>query len=86
MRFVIHLCDGNLYIKVIVNFQITDYLSYKNVISIITPTYNRAETLHRCYESLSEQSFRNFEWIIVDDGSVDEISENVRAWQRESER
>ena len=55
-------------------------------ISIITPTYNRAETLHRCYESLSEQSFRNFEWIIVDDGAVDEISENVRAWQRESER
>jgi len=53
-------------------------------ISIITPAYNRAETLHRCYESLSKQSFKNFEWIIIDDGSTDETSKIVSAWQRES--
>lgn len=53
-------------------------------ISIITPTYNRAGTLYRCYESLSEQTFRNFEWIIVDDGSTDETSKTVSTWQRES--
>nr|WP_068890916.1 glycosyltransferase family 2 protein [Pedobacter panaciterrae] len=53
-------------------------------ISIITPAYNRAETLHRCYESLREQSFSNFEWIIVDDGSTDETSQTVSAWQSES--
>nr|WP_294869654.1 glycosyltransferase family 2 protein [uncultured Pedobacter sp.] len=53
-------------------------------ISIITPAYNRAETLHRCYESLSKQSFKNFEWIIVDDGSTDNTAETVSAWQRES--
>lgn len=53
-------------------------------ISIITPAYNRADTLHRCYESLSKQSFKDFEWIIVDDGSTDDTSEVVSAWQRES--
>ncbi|ATP55411.1 hypothetical protein CPT03_02515 [Pedobacter ginsengisoli] len=52
-------------------------------ISIITPAYNRAETLHRCYESLKEQSFKSFEWIIVDDGSTDETAQTVSAWQSE---
>jgi glycosyltransferase involved in cell wall biosynthesis len=53
-------------------------------ITIITPTYNRASTLHRCYESLSNQSFKNFEWIIVDDGSTDNTADKVAAWQQES--
>ena len=53
-------------------------------ISIITPAYNRAETLHRCFESLSKQSYKNFEWIIIDDGSVDNTAEVVAEWQRGS--
>jgi len=53
-------------------------------ISIITPTYNRAATLHRCYESLSRQTFKDFEWIIVDDGSTDKTADIVEAWQLES--
>ena len=40
-------------------------------LSIITPTYNRAHTLPRCFESLCQQTCKDFEWIIVDDGSSD---------------
>lgn len=43
----------------------------KVTISIITPTYNRASLLPRCYESLSRQTVNNFEWILIDDGSSD---------------
>lgn len=40
-------------------------------ITVFTPTYNRGYTLPRLYRSLTGQSVRDFEWIIVDDGSVD---------------
>ena len=39
--------------------------------TIFTPTYNRAYLLPRLYESLKKQTFKNFEWLIVDDGSTD---------------
>ncbi|EKO4507210.1 glycosyltransferase family 2 protein, partial [Escherichia coli] len=42
------------------------------LISIITPTYNRAYTLDRLYNSLVTQDSEKFEWIIIDDGSTDE--------------
>lgn len=43
------------------------------LISIITPVYNRAEMLLTLYESLCVQSKKIFEWIIIDDGSEDNI-------------
>lgn len=42
------------------------------MITVFTPTYNRAKLLPRLYESLCKQTYRDFEWIIVDDGSVDD--------------
>ena len=42
------------------------------LITVFTPTYNRAHLLPRLYESLCKQTFRDFEWVIVDDGSVDD--------------
>lgn len=42
------------------------------MLSIITPTYNRAKYLPRCYASLRRQTSFDFEWIIVDDGSTDD--------------
>jgi len=48
--------------------------------TVFTPTYNRAHTLHRVYESLQRQTFRDFEWLIVDDGSTDDTREVVAAW------
>ena len=34
--------------------------------TVFTPAYNRAHTLRRLYESLKRQSFRDFEWLVVD--------------------
>lgn len=52
--------------------------------TVYTPTYNRAHTLHRAYESLKQQTFRDFEWLIVDDGSTDGTADLVKAWQQEN--
>lgn len=41
------------------------------VVSIITPTYNRAHLLPRAWASLRKQTLTAFQWIIVDDGSID---------------
>ena len=52
--------------------------------TVFTPTYNRAHTLPRLYESLKKQTFKDFEWVIVDDGSVDDTREIVFGWIGES--
>lgn len=44
---------------------------YKYKFTVFTPTYNRENTLARCYESLLSQTFKDFEWLIVDDESTD---------------
>lgn len=41
------------------------------MITIFTPTYNRANLLPRIYNSLKLQTNKNFEWLVVDDGSTD---------------
>ena len=42
------------------------------MVTVFTPTYNRASTLPTLYDSLCKQTNLSFEWLIVDDGSVDE--------------
>lgn len=49
-------------------------------ITVFTPAYNRAYTLHKCYESLKNQTCKDFIWIIVDDGSTDNTKELVEKW------
>lgn len=53
-------------------------------LTIMTPTYNRAHTLPKLYESLCTQTDKNFNWIIVDDGSTDNTYELVKAWTEDS--
>lgn len=53
------------------------------MITILTPTYNRAYILVRLYESLKHQTLNDFEWIIVDDGSEDETEELIKQWKIE---
>lgn len=42
------------------------------MITVFTPAYNRAHTLQRVYESLCKQTYKDFEWLVVDDGSTDD--------------
>lgn len=54
------------------------------MLTIFTPTYNRAYSLPRLYESLCAQTCRDFEWLIVDDGSTDNTEELVKSWVNDS--
>nr|WP_307775520.1 glycosyltransferase family A protein [uncultured Cetobacterium sp.] len=47
------------------------------MITVFTPTYNREETLRRLYKSLKNQTSKNFEWVVVDDGSSDNTEEFI---------
>ena len=47
----------------------------KNMISVFTPTYNRGYIIDKLYQSLLEQTDKDFEWIVIDDGSKDETEE-----------
>ena len=49
-------------------------------LTIFTPTYNRAHTLKRTYESLCRQTCNDFEWLIIDDGSTDNTKGLVNTW------
>lgn len=47
------------------------------MITLFTPTYNRAHLLPRLYDSICKQTYKDFEWIIVNDGSTDKTDEIV---------
>jgi glycosyltransferase involved in cell wall biosynthesis len=51
------------------------------LISIIIPTFNRAHTLRRCLDSVIKQSFKDYEIILVDDGSTDETALIAKDYQ-----
>ncbi len=59
-------------------------MGYRYTFTVFTPTWNRASTLPRLYDSLQAQTFRDFEWLVVDDGSSDHTRELIAAWQKES--
>jgi glycosyltransferase involved in cell wall biosynthesis len=58
--------------------------AYQYKFTVFTPTYNRANTLDRVYGSLKSQTYRDFEWLIVDDASTDNTHELVEKWQQEN--
>ena len=53
-------------------------------LTIFTPAYNRAHTLHLGYEALLRQTCKDFEWLIIDDGSTDNTRELVAGWMEEN--
>jgi glycosyltransferase involved in cell wall biosynthesis len=56
---------------------------FAHAFTVFTATFNRAHTLGRVYASLAAQTCRDFEWLIVDDGSTDHTAEMVEGWQAE---
>lgn len=54
---------------------------YENLITILTPTYNRRYTLDKLYTSLCRQTKYDFEWIIIDDGSTDDTEKYCNTLQ-----
>lgn len=53
------------------------------MISIFTPTFNRAELLSVLKNSIDAQVCTDFEWIIVDDGSTDDTKKLATAWMEQ---
>ena len=54
------------------------------MITVFTPTFNREKEIIRLYNSLCEQEYKNFEWLIIDDGSTDSTGKIVHKMLREN--
>jgi glycosyltransferase involved in cell wall biosynthesis len=52
--------------------------------TVCTSTFDRADTLPRVYEGLKQQTFRSFEWLVMDDGSTDGTRDLVHSWVNEA--
>lgn len=57
----------------------------KNLISVIVPTFNRADLILKPLESVYNQTYRPIELVVVDDGSTDRTKEIIQNWKSESE-
>ena len=55
-------------------------LLYKMKVTVFTPTYNRAYIISKLYMSLQRQQVKDFEWLIIDDGSTDNTESLVKGW------
>ena len=53
-------------------------------ITVFTPAYNRAYCLDQCYQSMVRQTNKDFLWLIIDDGSVDDTKSLVQSWIKEN--
>lgn len=54
-------------------------------LTIFTPTYNRAHTIERTYQSLCRQTCKDFEWLVIDDGSTDNTQFIVKEWIKKAD-
>ncbi len=60
---------------------VNDAGQHHYMFTIFTPSYNRADVLPMVYSSIREQSYRDFEWLVIDDGSTDDTEEVVKTFQ-----
>ena len=58
----------------------------KDLISIIIPVYNVEKYLEECIESVINQTYRNLEIILVDDGSTDKCLETCKEYEKRDNR
>ena len=57
-------------------------LSSPYKLTVFTPAYNKRKTIHRAFESLMAQTCKAFEWLIVDDGSSDNLKELIDEYRK----
>lgn len=57
---------------------------YQYTFTVFIPTYNRAHTIGRALQSVAEQTFRDLEVVIIDDGSQDNTRDLIRQWQEKA--
>ena len=53
------------------------------IVTVFTPSYNRGYIISQLYNSLKSQTSKNFEWLIVDDGSTDNTKEIINQFIQE---
>ena len=53
------------------------------LLTILTPSYNRGKLLKKCYNNLIKQTNKHFEWLIIDDGSIDDTQSIVDEFLKE---
>lgn len=54
------------------------------LITVVTPAYNRGKILQNLYQSLKNQTTKEFIWLVVDDGSTDDTEALVMGYQEEA--
>lgn len=54
------------------------------IVTVLTPTYNRRDKIGALYDSLCNQTNKDFEWLVVDDGSIDNTQELIERWKANS--
>ncbi len=52
-------------------------------LTVFTPAFNRAYCIDQLYDSLLRQTNKDFTWLIVDDGSIDNTKELIEKWKKE---
>lgn len=60
-------------------------MDWKYKVTLFTPTYNRAYILEPLYRSIQRQTFKDFEWLVIDDGSTDNTEEVIKKWMEEDD-
>lgn len=58
-------------------------MKYTYKITVFTPTYNRAYIIENLYRSIQRQTFTDFEWLVIDDGSSDGTEALFEQWVKE---
>ena len=54
------------------------------MVTVFTPLYNRADIVESLYNSLKRQTVKDFEWLVIDDGSTDNPKEKFDVWIKEN--
>lgn len=57
---------------------------HQTLITVFTPSYNRAHTIERVYTSLCDQTCKDFVWLVVDDGSKDNTGSIIETYKEKA--